>query len=103
MDPDENSSKRFKSSSLDDVLEIFSTFSEPPVQSSVANIIKQEIDEFDSPVKYGERYAHIMMKETLVEEDDLLENDQTYGIRALVRNNFIQQTEVENEADTERR
>jgi len=84
MDSDESSAKKFKSSSLDEVLEIFSTFSVPPVQTNVT--VKEEPAESDT-----ERYAHIMVKETLVEEEDLLERDKNSGIRALVGNSFIDQ------------
>eukprot|EP00091_Calanus_sinicus_P007736 TRINITY_DN18956_c0_g1_i1.p1 TRINITY_DN18956_c0_g1~~TRINITY_DN18956_c0_g1_i1.p1 ORF type:complete len:192 (+),score=46.78 TRINITY_DN18956_c0_g1_i1:62-637(+) len=84
MDPDESSAKKFKSSSLDEVLEIFSTFSVPPVQKNVA--LKEEPGESDM-----DWYAHIMVKETLVEEDDLLERDKNCRIRALVGNSFIHQ------------
>merc|ERR1719318_282736 len=86
MDSDESSAKKFKSSSLDEVLEIFSTFSVPPVQTNVTVSVKEEPAESDT-----ERYAHIMVKETLVEEDDLLERDKNSGIRALVGNSFIDQ------------
>ena len=98
MDSDESSAKKFKSSSLDEVLEIFSTFSVPPVQNNV--MVKEEPAESDR-----ERYAHIMVKETLVEEDDLLERDKNYGIRALVGNSFIHQDEqiVNNDPDSAER
>ena len=107
MDPNEiSAAKRIKSSSLDEVLEIFSTFAEPPVQSSLTNKIKQEIDDIDSPVRFGERYAHIMMKETLVDEDELLERDRHNGMTALVGNNFIKKEvikDIDNVADIEKR
>lgn len=107
MDPNEiSAAKRIKSSSLDEVLEIFSTFAEPPVQSSLTNKIKQEIDDIDSPVRFGERYAHIMMKETLVDEDELLERDKKNGMTALVGNKFIKKEvtkDIDNVADIEKR
>jgi len=73
MNEDEQSAKKFKSHSLDEVLEIFSTFSgSPRSSSSIVPVIKQEIDEDIDKAKemLESRYSHILVKETLVDEDD---------------------------------
>jgi len=89
-DSEEMLAKRFKSSSLDEVLEIFSTYSDPAPNYSRAKVIKQEVDEeAASPVKFSDRYSHILVKETMVVEDD--------GIKALVGDSFVKQGEVAND------
>jgi len=84
MEEEELSAKRFKSNSLDEVLEIFSTFTGPaPPSSSILPVIKQEMemDEQGRPVeKLEDRYSHILVKETLVDLDD--------GVNALVGESF---------------
>ena len=84
MEDEEISAKRFKSNSLDEVLEIFSTFTGPaPPSSSYLPVIKQEmeVDEHGRPVeRLEDRYSHILVKEKLVDVDD--------GINALVGDSF---------------
>jgi len=85
MEEEELSAKRFKSNSLDEVLEIFSSFKgpAPPPNSSMLPVIKQEVDmdEHGRQVdKLEDRYSHILVKETLVNLDD--------GINALVGESF---------------
>ena len=83
MEDEEISAKRFKSNSLDEVLEIFSTFTEPTPPTSYLPVIKQEmeVDEHGRLVeRLEDRYSHILVKEKLVDVDD--------GINALVGDSF---------------
>jgi len=93
MDEEEQSVKKFKSHSLDEVLEIFSTFSGPaPSSSSIVPVIKQENDENIDKAKemLESRYSHILVKETLVDDD---------GANALVGETYQRRNDERMEID----